>query len=214
MQLNKETMMKVLDSIYAQALVGIPTAGTVEELADAHLQEAKGDREAAIDSLIRWQVAKNTANGVVANLGGILLLPVTLPLEITSSLYLQLRAITAIAHLSGHDIHSDEVKTMSYCCFSGDKLGDLLTEAGVIMGSRITASLFKALNTTSLSHLQKAVGLQLVSKFGKRGFSNLGKRIPFLGAAIGGTVEGAFAFYTARAAKQLFFQKADSSSSL
>lgn len=208
MKLNQDTLLKVLDTIYAQALVGIPTTGPVVDLAEEYLKKANGDREAAIDSLIKWQIAKNVGNGAIANLGGILLLPVTLPLEITSSLYIQLRTITAIAYLSGHDITKDEVRALCYCCFMGDQLSEVLSEAGVLIGSRITAKVMAALSGNPLTQLQRTLGIRLLSKFGKGGVGKVGKRIPFIGAAIGGTVEGAFAFYTSRAAKKLFFADA------
>jgi hypothetical protein len=37
---------------------------------------------------------------------------ITLPTNITSVLYIQIRMVASIAHLNGHDLKSDKIKTL------------------------------------------------------------------------------------------------------
>ena len=57
------------------------------------------DKEKAIDDLIAYQTVLCGTNGFVAGLGGLLVLPVAIPANIASVIYVQLRMIAAIAHI-------------------------------------------------------------------------------------------------------------------
>src|SRR5207247_2022454 len=107
------TLMKALDWAYDQALNGIPALGmdSAVELADSYRNGA-GSIDASAQRLVRWQVTKAGTAGFVTGLGGLLVLPVTIPANLGSVLLIQLRMIAAIAHLYGHDVRDDQVRTM------------------------------------------------------------------------------------------------------
>lgn len=50
----------------------------------------------------------------------------TLPANITSVMYVQLRMCCAIAKMAGYDIHSDQVQTLIYACLTGSAISDIL----------------------------------------------------------------------------------------
>ena len=52
-------------------------------------------------ALIRWQNAKCATSGFIAGLGGSITLPVSIPANISSVLYIQIRMIAAIAYMGG-----------------------------------------------------------------------------------------------------------------
>jgi hypothetical protein len=106
-----------LNWAYDQALAGAPSVGveSAEELADDYRRRAASPAVAAL-SLVHWQVTKAGTAGFLTALGGVLSLPVTIPLNLASVLILQLRMIAAIAHLGGHDVRSDQVRTMAFAC--------------------------------------------------------------------------------------------------
>ena len=56
----------------------------------------------------------------------------TLPANITSVMYVQLRMCCAIAKMAGYDIHSDQVQTLIYACLTGSAASDILKHAGKI----------------------------------------------------------------------------------
>lgn len=77
-----------------------PNFGTLDELVDSYLTPGV-DAEDAIDSLINWQIGKAAAAGFVTNLGGILVLPIAIPANLASVLFIQFRVIAGIAKLRG-----------------------------------------------------------------------------------------------------------------
>lgn len=205
MKINQNTIINILDSIYDNAILGIPGTNSVEEFAEEYLRSSNHSPERAISSLIKWQIAKNSTNGFISNLGGALFLPVSLPIELTSSIYIQLRTIAAIAYISGLDPRSDKVKTLCYCCLTGSKLHEIFKQAGIEIGTKVTASLIASISGSTLTAINQAVGFRLITKFGETGVINLGKWVPFVGGAIGGTFEGLFTYHSSNTARKLFY---------
>ena len=137
MNFNKQNVIKILDSIYDNALEGLPATSTIEELAEDHLKANNNNKKKAIDSLIKWAIAKSSASGFITSVGGLITLPVAIPVGLTSSFYIQMRMISAIALISGYNPRTDQVKTLVYCCLVGDSCMKALKEVGVKIGQCI-----------------------------------------------------------------------------
>jgi hypothetical protein len=110
-KLNQGMIMKSLDFAYDKAVNGIPGFDSAEEMAEDYLKRG-GNPINNCNSLIRWQVTKAGTSGFLSGLGGIITIPVTLPANIVSVLYVQVRMIAAIAHMGGHDLKDDRVKSL------------------------------------------------------------------------------------------------------
>ena len=179
-------MMSLLDKCYDGALEGIlPGERTVEELAEDYLTK-KSDKEKAIDDLIGYQTLLCATNGFVAGLGGLLVLPVAIPANIASVIYVQLRMIAAIAYINGYDIHSDQVRILAYTCLTGSSATNILKNVGIKIGEKAAVNALKKIPGAILVKINQQVGFRLVTKFGQKGLINLGKMIPILGGVIGG----------------------------
>lgn len=174
MKINAETIIKTLDSIYNNALLGLPKTPSVTELAEEYREKENGDIEQAINDLVKWQTAKNTTNGFVCGIGGAFTLPITIPVELTAALYIQVRMVAAIAYLCGHDPSSDKVKTLVYCSLVGDQCKDILKKAGVEFGTRLTKTAIMSIGRDTIVAINQLVGFRLVTKFGEKGVINLG----------------------------------------
>ena len=94
--------MKGLDWAYDQAVNGSPFLKSAEDLG----AEFKQTYTAGTDSLdvcakrlVRWQMAKAGTSGFISGLGGVLTLPVAIPANLASVMFVQIRMIAAIAHL-------------------------------------------------------------------------------------------------------------------
>ena len=175
-------------------------------MAESYLTE-NSSVENAIDELITCQCRKCGASGFMTGLGGLVTLPVAIPANISSVLYMQLRMIAAIAYMCHEDIHSDRVQTLAYLCLCGKAMGDVLKDAGIVCGEKFVATQIKRLPGGIIKSINKAVGFRLMTKFGSKGFINLGKLVPVIGGGIG----GAFDFYTTKKiggkAKETFYQR-------
>lgn len=144
--------------------------------------------DACVDNLVSWQMAKTATTGFVLGLPGLPALPATLPADLASTAYVQLRMIAVIGLLYGWDLKSDRLRTLAYLSLLGSSAGEALREAGVQVTTKLSASLIKKIPGKILSNINKFVGFRLLTKAGTTGVVNLTKVVPILGGVVGGGI--------------------------
>lgn len=177
MKLDATIVGKALDLAYDKAVDGVPGVPGMESaegLAKDYLNDP-GSLEDAVNALIRYQVVKATTSGFVTGLGGLLTLPVAIPANLASIMYLQLQMVAAIARMGGHDVRSDRVRAVCYACLCGNAATDILKGAGITIGKKLTEQAIKQLSFDVILKINRAVGFRLFTKFGQTGVINLGK---------------------------------------
>lgn len=205
--MNKKNIIKILDTIYDNVLEGLPGTPSIEELAKDYIKQCDNNKEKAINSLIKWAKIKSATSGFVSSVGGIITLPIAVPVGLTASFYIQMRMIAGIASISGYDPRSDKVKTFVYCCLIGGSITDLMKEAGVKLSGKLTHQLISSISGQTLTTINHFVGFRLVTKFGEKGIINLAKWIPFVSGVIGGSFDFFSCKASGRVAKKIFFKK-------
>ena len=207
--MNEKAIMSLLDSIYDNVIDGLPGAETAEELAKEYLRES-GTLSERADSLIRYQIVKCSTSGFLTGLGGLFTLPVAIPANLASVIYVQLRMIAAIAYMGGYNPRDDKVKTLAYVCLCGSKASDIIKDALAVPLAKVAAKgLINKIPTEVIKQINKAVGVRLVTKFGEKGFINLGKAIPLFGGLVGGTIDGVTTNTIGETAKKCFLNKTE-----
>ena len=201
--ITQSKIMEVLDWSYEKAVDGLPGMETAQELANKYLNRYNSTDE-AIDKFIKWQQAKCATSGFLTGLGGIITLPVAIPANISSVIYVQTRMVAAIAHMRGFDLKDDQVRTLVYVALTGQAAADILKQAGIKFGTKMSTVLIKKIPFEVIKQINKAVGFRLVTKFGQTGVINLGKGIPFVGGIIGGTVDAVGTSTIGKTAKIVF----------
>ena len=201
--LTESKIMSVLDWGYDKAINGFPGMETAEELAEEYLNKSKSVDE-AIDKFINWQQAKCATSGFLTGLGGIITLPVTIPANISSVIYIQIRMIAAIARMRGYDLKDDQVKTLVYLSLTGQAATDILKQVGIKIGTKMSTVLIKRMPIEIIKQINKTVGFRLGTKFGEKGIINLGKCVPVVGGIIGGTVDAVGTRTIGKTAKKIF----------
>lgn len=187
-KLTPSKMTQLLEWGYVKAIDGIPGTPSAKELAEDFLSK-HNSVDSAINSLIKWQNTKAATSGFVTGLGGIITLPVAIPANIASVIYIQLRMVAAIALMRGYDLKSDQVKTLVFVSLTGQGALDLLKEFGIKAGTQFLKASIRKIPFEVIKQINKAVGFRLVTKFGSTGVINLGKVVPLLGGIVGGTVD-------------------------
>lgn len=185
---------KALEWAYTKALTGFTGIDSAYTLAESYLKQ-EGTLEQQVDSLIRWQVAKASASGFTMGVGGLVTMPLTVPANIASVIYVQIRMISAIAHMGGHDIQNDRVKSMVYICMVGNGAKELLKDVGVKVGQDLITKIVARLSV----------------KFGSKGAASLTKAVPLLGGIIGGSMDAASTHLVGKVAKKLFIENRNGS---
>ena len=203
-EIENNKMLQVLDWAYEKSLNGLPGTLSAAELADEYLNNNGGNSINACNSLVSWQVAKCTTSGFITGLGGLITLPVSIPANIASVIYVQMRMIAAIACIAGYDIKDDSVKSLVYICLTGNAATEIAKDIGIKLGTKLTESAIKKISFETIKRINEAVGFRLITKFGQTGILNLGKAIPFVGGIIGGGFDLASTRVIGKISKEVF----------
>jgi uncharacterized protein (DUF697 family) len=199
----RTTLLQGLEWLYDRAVSGVPTLDSARDLA-APYQRQFGAGDSAVDALIKWQMAKAGTASFVSSFGGVLSLPVTLPVNVASVTYIQLRMIAAIAHLRGHDIESDPVRTMALACLCGARLADVVRDLGIRFGTQMAHEALKRLSGDGLKQINQAIACRLAATTGATSSINLTKLMPVVGGVIAGGLDAAVTHTYGKTAKRLF----------
>ncbi|MDD4375532.1 MAG: EcsC family protein [Clostridia bacterium] len=187
--ITEEQISEILDSLYIKSINGIPKVSLpIDDLVDDYITK-NNSVELAAKSLINNSIVKCGTSGFVTGLGGFTTMIATLPANVTSVMYVQLRMCCAIAKMAGYDINSDQVQTLIYACLTGSAVADILKQAGIRFGNKFGVAMVKKIPGKTLQAINKKVGFRFVTKFGETGIVNLGKIVPVIGGVIGGGID-------------------------
>jgi len=186
--LNHSAIMKVLDWAYEKAISGVPGMDSAAELAQKYMKQ-DGTIHDNANSLIRWQNAKAGTSGFLTGMGGFASLPVAIPANLASVLFIQIRMIAAIAQMGGHNLRDDKVRTLVYVCLVGNFAKDILQESAILIGTKLSLQAVRNISERSLLLINQRVGFRLLSTYGSKGVINLTKVVPVVGGVIGGTID-------------------------
>lgn len=187
--LSQEDIMKLLDSCYDKCLHGVPkVSSSVESMANEYL-EKYATKEEACKMMLRNQIAKCTTSGFITGFGGIVTMPVTLPANVGSVLYVQMRMIACVAYMNGYELDSDQTQTFVYACLAGVVVNELIKQASIKFGVKLANGLIKKIPGKVLTKINQKVGFRFITKFGTKGIVNLGKMLPGVGAVVGGGLD-------------------------
>lgn len=185
-KMTQEEIMKLLDKLYEQSVNGLAKVSPpIEVLAEDYLQKSK-NTDVAARKFIDYQVMKCATSGFVAGLGGFITLPVSIPANVGSVMYVQMRMIACLAYMGGYDTSSDQVQTLVYACLTGISIDQVLKNVGIQFGTKLTTSMIRKIPGTVLTKINQRVGFRFLTKFGTKGIINLGKAVPVVGGVIGG----------------------------
>lgn len=205
-KLDVDSIMSILDACYQKAVNGIGRVSPpVEKLAEDYLNKYQEPSEAA-RKMISNQIVKCTTSGFITGFGGLITLPIAVPANVSSVLYVQMRMIACTAYLAGYDLKSDQVQTLVYACLAGVAVNGVLKKAGIQFGQKIAMNLIKKIPGEVLTKINQKVGFRFLTKFGEKGLVNLGKMVPGVGAVISGGLDFAETKIIAERSYRWFFE--------
>ena len=181
----------VLRQILEVAIDGYQMFPGAEQIAEAKLAKTGGDPQLAIDAVIDQHIRLAGLQGFVTSIGGLVVLPVALPANLTGLAVVQARMIASIAHLRGYDLGDPRVRTAVITCMLGeDGVLDRLKKSSLVTSPLgiATAPVFDPELDRQVSG--EVVGELLARISGKRVALTVTRRIPFLGGAVGAGVDG------------------------
>jgi len=198
--------MKALDWGYDKAVNGgMPGLDSAIELAEDYRSRG-GTPQSQTKSLIRWQISKAGTSGFLTGLGGVLTMPVTIPANLASVLFIQMRMIASIAYLGGHDLKDDRVKSLVYACMAGNGAKEILKDIGIVIGTKMTTVAIGKISGKTIVAINQKVGFRMLTKFGSKGAINLGKAVPLVGGIVGGAFDTVTTDIIGKVAKKTFIE--------
>lgn len=204
--IKQEDVMNLLDSCYEKCLNGVSMVSpSVEDMADDYLNKYP-TKEEACKAMLNNQIVKYTTSGFVTGFGGFIVMPIAIPANISSVIYVQMRMIACTAYMAGYELNSDQTQTFVYACLAGVALNNALKQAGIKVGIKLANGVIKKIPGKVLTKINQKVGFRFITKFGTTGVVNLGKMIPGVGAIVGGGFDLAETKIIAKRAYKWFWQ--------
>lgn len=173
--------------------------------ADKRLAEHGGDVEKAVKSLIDSHVRFAGVEGFVTNIGGLVTMALTLPVNISGLALLQCHLVAGIAHLRGYDLADARVRNAVIACMLGEDTVKSLVKSKKLPSSPMAIATAPAIDPLLDERLATEVAGELITRVaGKRTIAVVGRRTPVIGGGIGAVTDGYATYQVGRyAAKEL-----------
>ncbi len=182
--------IRVVENVLDLGIDGKGWFDSAAEVADAALEAHGGDREAAVQAIVRNHVLMGGAEGFVTSLGGFVTLPIALPVNVLSFYVLATRMTASVARLRGYDIDQQQIRSAVLLTLVGADADDLLAKAGMAAPSGgLTNLAAQRLPGPAAMVVRKGVGFRLLASVGKNMFTRFGRAVPVVGGFIGGGVD-------------------------
>lgn len=195
----------LLNWTYDRAVTGATGIDKATKLAEKYSsQELTIDRQ--VDALINRQRLLAGSSGFITGLGGLLTLPLVIPANLISVVFIQLRMIAAIAHIGGYDLEDRKVKTLVLACMAGNAVKDIFQEIGIRYGKNVTRKMVSNISERSLVSINEKIGFVLLTRSGGKGFINISKAIPLTGGIIGASFDIVTTSLIGKIAKRTFIE--------
>ncbi len=197
----------LLRQIVEFAINGNDTFPGAKAAAAKKLQE-KGDREAAIDSLITSHIGFASAQGFVTSVGGLITLPVGLPANIAGLAVLSVRMMAAVAHLRGYDVTDRRVKAALTLAMLGEDDVRKLVKDGKLPTTPLAVATAPMFDPDLDRLISERVMGSLAGRLGGKHLAVVVvRRIPLVGGGVGAAVDGLLTYGLGAYAKREFIAR-------
>jgi hypothetical protein len=205
--MNKPSLIQSsIDHLYELVIKGIPGIDSAPALAARYQKPGESQMQSA-RALVRGQLSKAGASGFLTGLGGLITLPVALPANLASVLYIQVRMIAAIAHLGGYNLRDEKVKTLVLVCVAGNIGRDILQDAGIKLSKNLTTHILEHVSEKVLLSINQKIGFRLLAAGGTKGLVKISKVVPLVGGIVGGGIDIAATKLAGKMALASFFNE-------
>lgn len=167
--------------------------------------QAKGTREAAVDTLVTQHIAMASAQGFLTSVGGLLSLPVGLPANIAGLSVLSIRMVASIAHLRGYDVDDRRVRSALTLSMLGEDEVARLVAGGTLPSTPLALATAPMFDPALDQKINERVMGMLAGRLGGKHLAVVVVRgIPLVGGGVGAAVDGWLTLGLAAYAKREF----------
>jgi len=197
--------LKFLNQILDYGVKGVGPLSSAVELAESYKNKSSySSIPKKVNALARIEGTKNFTSGFLTSLGGIITLPVMIPISLGLNLVIQTRMVAAMAHLGGFDIEEPGVKVSIALCLLGKRGKEIINANPSDFGNLFRSGNLSHFPKKSLLILNRIVAIQLMKVATQKGFIRVSKAIPIFGGIVGGVLDFHSCYETSEFAKELF----------
>ncbi len=188
---DQTAVTRLVERLLAIGIDGAAAYPSARSVAESALADAGGDREQAVNKIIRHHVVTGGIGGVATSAGGFVTMPVALPVNIVEFYVQAARMVAAVATVRGYDATDDTIRTAILLTMLGSNADEMLAKAGITTGGGRLATLAAGrLPRSAMMIINKAVGFRLLRTVGEGTAGRLGRAVPVVGGAVGGAIDG------------------------
>jgi hypothetical protein len=169
-----------------KAIAGVGPLPSAASAADKQLAEQHGDVEDAIHEVIENHVRLAGAQGFLTNIGGLVTMAVTVPVNLSGLALIQCRMVAGIAHLRGYDLADPRTRDAILACLLGEERILRMLTSRTLPGTPMEIAAAAAHDPALDRQLGTEVASELVARAtGKRLAATVGRRVPVVGGMVG-----------------------------
>jgi hypothetical protein len=169
-----------------KAITGVGPLPSAASAADKQLAEQDGDVERGIHEVIENHVRYAGAQGFVTNIGGLVTMAVTVPVNLSGLALIQCRMVAGIAHLRGYDLDDPRTRAAILACLLGDERLLKMVKQRLLPGTPMEIAAAAVPDPALHQLLATEVAAELVTRAtGKRLAATVGRRVPVIGGVVG-----------------------------
>ncbi|MGL4953245.1 MAG: EcsC family protein [Culicoidibacterales bacterium] len=185
----EQQLEDIIDWAFETSLAGKAGFQSAAQLAKKYQAQAGIEQIEAIERLFADQLREATTIGFFSGLGGIVTLPVTLPMNITLITLLQVRLSATVAMLLGYDLHTPQVKVTVLLALAGSSAEELANEAGLKIGLKVGEHALESISEEVVTKVIEKIGVRFAVILGEAGLLSIETLFPFVGGAIDATLD-------------------------
>jgi len=197
------------------------TRGALVKCVDWMISNASGAIEGYVDKLkaqnpgisdddlarkiVSRKAFKNGLVGAATGLGGLITLPLAVPVDLIASWRIQIFMAMSIAHVYGLEPESADLRTDVYLILAGDSAKEALKRVGIEVTKGVTKkAINKYVTLEVMKRIWKVIPQKIITKAGEKSLTSFMKMVPLLGAPIGFAFDYAMARTIGRNARYYY----------
>ena len=184
---EQSKFMDSLNMIYDKAVSWITGSDIppAQKMWDKYLEKYDNNKYLASIALIRIQYYKTFWTGFVSWMWWLMFLPITLPADLTSSLFIEMRMIWAIAYIWWYDLSSRKAKSLVFMCLLWWGVKKILKNSWIKLWQKTIKNALAKIPEKAFIAINKKLWVQLFAKLSGKWVVSISKAVPVLWGFIG-----------------------------
>jgi len=145
--------------------------------------------EEMVKKIINRRALKCGGIGAITGMGGILTMPITMPVDMYHTFKIQAVLVMAIAYIYGWNIRSEDMITDILLVMGGSSGLNALKNGGIKIGEEFGKKFIdKFITREVMKKVNKIISRKIITKAGEKSLTSFTKLVPLAGAPIGGGI--------------------------